>query len=66
MVIGGGSLSGGQGSVLGTLNGALIIAVIGSGCTLLGFQNFTTDIIIGGIIIAAVTLDQYRQRRFAT
>ena len=66
VVIGGGSLSGGQGSVLGTLNGALIIAVIGSGCTLLGFQNFTTDIIIGGIIIAAVTLDQYRQRRFAS
>ncbi len=63
VVIGGGSLSGGQGSVLGTLTGALIMGVIYSGCTLLGVRNLTTDIIIGVIIIAAVTLDQLRQRR---
>ena len=63
VVIGGGSLNGGQGSVLGTLTGALIMGVISSGCTLLGVRNLTTDIIIGVIIIAAVTLDQLRQRR---
>lgn len=65
VVIGGGSLNGGQGSVLGTLTGALIMGVIYSGCTLLGLRNLTTDIIIGVIIIAAVTLDQLRHRRFA-
>ena len=63
VVIGGGSLNGGQGSVLGTLTGALIMGVIYSGCTQLGVRNLTTDILIGVIIIAAVTLDQLRQRR---
>lgn len=65
VVIGGGSLSGGQGSVLGTLTGAAIMAVIASGCTLLGVSNPIQDIVIGAIIIAAVTLDQIRQRRLA-
>ena len=65
VVIGGGSLNGGQGSVLGTLTGALIMVVIYSGCTQLGVRNLTTDILIGVIIIAAVVLDQIRQNRFA-
>jgi ribose transport system permease protein len=63
VVIGGGSLSGGRGSVLGTLTGAAIMAVITSGCTQLGLENAAQDTILGIIIIAAVTLDQYRQRR---
>lgn len=63
VVIGGGSLSGGRGTVLGTLTGAAIMAVIGSGCTQLGLNNPVQDIILGVIIIAAVTLDQLRQRR---
>lgn len=63
VVIGGGSLSGGQGSVVGTLTGAAIMLVIASGCTQLGMQNATQDIIIGVIIVAAVTLDQIRQGR---
>ncbi|MCP4192721.1 MAG: ABC transporter permease [Planctomycetaceae bacterium] len=66
VVIGGGSLNGGQGSVLGTIVGALIMGVIYSGCTQLELRNLTTDILIGVIIIAAVTLDQIRQRRFAS
>jgi ribose/xylose/arabinose/galactoside ABC-type transport system permease subunit len=66
VVIGGGSLSGGRGSVLGTLTGAAIMAVIASGCTLLELRNPTQDIILGLIIVAAVTLDQFRQRRLAT
>lgn len=63
VVIGGGSLSGGRGSVLGTLAGAAIMGVISSGCDQLGVKNATQDIIIGVIIIAAVTLDQLRSRR---
>jgi ribose transport system permease protein len=65
VVIGGGSLSGGRGSVLGTLTGALIMQVISSGCTALRLPNPIQEIIIGAIIIAAVTVDQFRQRRAA-
>lgn len=63
VVIGGGSLSGGRGSVLGTLAGAAIMGVIASGCSQLEISNSTQDIMIGAIIIAAVTLDQLRVRR---
>jgi ribose transport system permease protein len=66
VVIGGGSLSGGRGSILGTLTGALIMQVISSGCTALRQPNPIQEIIIGCIIIAAVTVDQFRQRRLAT
>ncbi len=65
VVIGGGSLSGGRGSILGTLTGALIMQVISSGCTSLRLPNPIQEIIIGCIIIAAVTIDQFRQRRQA-
>lgn len=65
VVIGGGSLSGGQGSVLGTLTGAGIMAVIASGCNAVGLSNPTQDIIVGMIIVGAVTVDQVRQRRMA-
>jgi ribose transport system permease protein len=61
VVIGGGSLKGGRGTVLGTLTGALIMSVITSGCTMLGLQNPVQDMILGVIIVAAVTLDQFRQ-----
>jgi ribose transport system permease protein len=66
VVIGGGSLNGGRGSVLGTVAGAVMMAAIASGCTLLGWENPIQDIVIGMIIIAAVTLDQVRQRYWAT
>jgi len=65
VVIGGGSLNGGRGSILGTLTGALIMQVISSGCTALRLPNPIQEIIIGAIIIAAVTVDQFRQRRMA-
>lgn len=65
VVIGGGSLSGGRGSVMGTLAGAALMAVIASGCTQLEVSNSLQDIILGVIIVAAVALDQFRQRRFA-
>ncbi len=63
VVIGGGSLSGGRGSVLGTLAGAVLIELINYGCTRLGVSDLYQDIIVGAIIIAAVTLDQLRLRR---
>jgi ribose transport system permease protein len=65
VVVGGGSLSGGRGSVLGTLSGAAIMAVIDHGSTLLGIDDMYQDLLIGAIIIAAVALDQFRQRKMA-
>ncbi len=65
VVIGGGSLNGGRGTVTGTLTGALIMSVITSGCTALGLTNPIQDMILGIIIVAAVTLDQLRQRRLS-
>lgn len=60
VVLGGGSLSGGRGSILGTIVGALIITVIRSGCNQLSIPNTYTHIIIGCIIIIAVIVDQLR------
>jgi ribose/xylose/arabinose/galactoside ABC-type transport system permease subunit len=65
VVIGGGSLSGGEGSILGTLVGALIMTVIASGCTQRGYPNWVQEIITGGIIVIAVALDRLRHRRTA-
>lgn len=60
VVIGGGSLSGGRGSVSGALAGAAIMAVIRSGCDQLEVPNPYQEILIGVIIIAAVALDRLR------
>ncbi|MFW6061899.1 MAG: ABC transporter permease [Planctomycetota bacterium] len=65
VVIGGGSLAGGEGSVLGTLLGALIMSVIATGGTHLGWSNWVQEILTGGIIITAVALDRFRHRRTA-
>src|SRR3954468_24025148 len=62
-VIGGASLSGGRGTILGTLAGALLMQTISSGCTQLEIRNPVQDIILGVIIVAAVTVDQIRQGR---
>ena len=63
VVIGGASLSGGRGSVLGTLTGALMMEVIGSGCTQIGFRASVERIVTGLVIVSAAALDQFRQRR---
>jgi len=63
VVIGGGSLSGGQGSAAGTLAGALLLTVIKAGCTHLGFPNWVQEIFTGFIIVVAMTIDRVRQRR---
>jgi ribose transport system permease protein len=63
VVIGGGSLAGGEGSVLGCLIGALIMQVIQSGCSQMGWPNWVQEIVTGAIIVAAVALDRFRRRR---
>jgi ribose transport system permease protein len=63
IVIGGTSLAGGRGSVIGTLIGVLLIGVINNGLTLLGVNPFYTQFIQGVVIFAAVLLDALSQRR---
>jgi len=63
VVIGGASLSGGTGSILGSMIGALIMAVLRNGSNQMGWQTFTQEIIIGAVIILAVGLDRLRQSR---
>lgn len=63
VVIGGASLGGGEGSVLGALVGALIMTVVANGCTKLDLANWVQEIVTGAIIIAAVILDRLRHRR---
>jgi ribose transport system permease protein len=65
VVIGGGSLSGGQGSILGSMIGVFIMAFLRNGCTMMGWPNYIQEIIIGCIIVVAVSLDQFRYRREA-
>lgn len=62
VVIGGGSLAGGQGSLLGTLAGAFMMAYLRNRCTREGWPNFVQDMIVGHIIILAVALDLWRSR----
>lgn len=63
VVIGGGSLNGGRGSVLGTIVGAMIVTFIRIGCTTLRFDDWFQHVVLGAIIIAAVSLDQWRHGR---
>ncbi|MGI8908974.1 MAG: ABC transporter permease [Rubrobacteraceae bacterium] len=65
-VIGGASLFGGQGTVIGTLIGAFLIALIRNGSVLLGVDIFYQQVIIGVVIWIAVFWDQYRRRRLAS
>jgi ribose transport system permease protein len=63
VVIGGGSLNGGEGSILGSLLGALIMTLLRNGSQLMGWPSYTQEITIGAVIIAAVALDRLRHRR---
>lgn len=65
VVIGGGSLNGGEGSVVGTLIGAFIMGLLSNGADLLNISNYWQQVIIGSVIILAVTLDELRKRRSA-
>jgi ribose transport system permease protein len=63
VVIGGASLSGGSGGILGSMIGALIMAVLRSGSNQMDIPTYMQEIVIGFIIILAVGLDKLRQRR---
>jgi ribose transport system permease protein len=62
VIIGGASLNGGRGSVIGTLLGAFIIGVLANGLILLGLSDFMRQMITGVVLIVAVLLDQFRAR----
>ena len=62
VVIGGGSLAGGSGSILGSLVGAFLMTFLANGCTLLGVPNYVQDMLVGAIIVIAVAVDQWRRR----
>ena len=65
VVIGGGSLRGGEGSVIGTLVGAFIMGLLANGSDLLGISPYLQQAIIGAIIILAVAVDELRKRRLS-
>lgn len=63
VVIGGGSLNGGEGSIGGAMIGALIMAFLRNGCQQMGWPNYVQEIIIGAVIVLAVAADRYRVSR---
>jgi ribose/xylose/arabinose/galactoside ABC-type transport system permease subunit len=63
VVIGGASLSGGQGSIVGSLLGALLMTTIRAGCSQYGLANWVQEIVTGSIIVLAVALDRLRVGR---
>jgi ribose transport system permease protein len=65
VVIGGASLSGGTGSILGSMIGALIMAVLRNGSNQMGWPTYMQEIIIGIVIVLAVALDKFRQGKQA-
>jgi ribose transport system permease protein len=62
VIIGGTSLSGGRGSLIGTFLGACLIGILADGLILIGVGDFVRQMITGGVIILAVILDSYRAK----
>ncbi|MBV6459114.1 MAG: Ribose import permease protein RbsC [Fimbriimonadaceae bacterium] len=62
VVIGGASLSGGKGTIFGTVLGALIMTVLRAGLSQMGLPNWVQEIVTGTVIVAAVALDRLRTR----
>jgi ribose transport system permease protein len=63
VVVGGTSLSGGEGHIFGTLIGALIIGVIRNGMNLMNVEPYTQKVMLGLVILGAVLLDMLKRRR---
>lgn len=64
VVVGGTSLSGGEGRIFGTLIGALVIGVIQNGMNLTNVESYTQKVVLGLVILGAVLLDQLKHRGF--
>ena len=64
VVVGGTSLSGGEGRIFGTLIGALIIGVIQNGMNLVNVESYTQKVVLGLVILGAVLLDRLKQARW--
>jgi ribose/xylose/arabinose/galactoside ABC-type transport system permease subunit len=62
VIIGGGSLLGGRGSIVGTIAGAAIMTIIQIGCSQQGLPNWVQQIVTGAIIVFAVALDRWRSK----
>lgn len=62
-IIGGASMSGGRGTIIGTLLGALFISILYNGANLLGVSSYIQDVLIGSIIIISAGVDLYRQKK---
>jgi len=62
VIIGGGSLLGGRGSIVGAIAGAAIMAIIQIGCSQQGLPNWVQQIVTGAIIVFAVALDRWRSK----
>ena len=64
VVVGGTSLAGGAGKILGTLIGAFVISVIQNGMNLLGMESYTQQVVLGLVILIAVLIDKTRIGKF--
>ena len=62
VIIGGTALTGGRGSVIGTLVGVLLLGVIQNGLTLLNISSFWQPVVVGAILLIAIVLDEVRRR----
>jgi ribose/xylose/arabinose/galactoside ABC-type transport system permease subunit len=62
VVIGGGSLSGGEGSAVGTVIGAVLMTILRNGCNMMGWENYVQNVIVGVVIIGAVAIDGIKHR----
>lgn len=62
-IIGGASMSGGRGTIIGTLLGALFISILYNGANLIGVSSYIQDVLIGSIIIISAGVDLYRQKK---
>ena len=62
VVIGGGSLSGGEGSISGSIIGAIIMTIIRTGCQLNGWPAWVTQVVTGAVIVIAVAVDRLRHQ----
>jgi len=63
VVIGGASLSGGEGTILGSIAGALMMSAVANGCQKMGYDNWVQQMVTGGIIVVAAALDRLRHSK---